>query len=265
MSIDQNLVAGWEPKAMQFEQIGGRTYARFDTLSRMPGLRHAFSMRPLDVSARSDDQATLRDANRRQMARDLGLDAEQLCYCVQVHRTQIAIVDSPGPGRRVEDVDAIITSQPNVPVMTFSADCPLILAFDPVESVVGLVHASWRCTCAGATRRLIETMRSRFSCRPENIHAGIGPSAGPDQYEVKDDVYNSAAALENRDGLFRRVANRMYFDLWEANRSQLISSGVLAERIEIAAICTMSDSRFYSFRREGAGCGHFGLMAALSG
>ena len=249
---------------MLFDRIDCRTYARFDALSKLPGLRHAFSMRPLDVSARSDDRATMREANRRQMAVDLGLDADRICYCVQVHRTEIALIDTPGPGRRIENVDAIITNQPDVPVMTFSADCPLILAIDPKLRVLGLVHASWRCTCALSAMRLIETMRLRFNCRPENIHAGIGPSAGPDEYEVKDDVIAAAAELENRERCFRRIEGRSYFDLWEANRGQLVSAGVPAERVEVAGICTMSDPRFYSFRREGAGCGHFGLMAALA-
>lgn len=249
---------------MHFDRIDGRTYARFDALGKMSGLRHAFSMRPLDVSARSDDRAALRDANRRQMAVDLGLDADRICYCVQVHRTDIALIDSPGPGRRIENVDAVITNQPDIPVMTFSADCPLILAFDTKARVVGLVHASWRCTCALAAKSLIETMCSRFNCRPENIHAGIGPSAGPDQYEVKDDVIAAAASLDSRDRCFKRIEGRTYFDLWEANRCQLVAAGVRAERIEVAGICTMTDSRFYSFRREGAGCGHFGLMAAIA-
>lgn len=247
---------------MLIEEIGGRTYARFESLARVAGLVHAFSMRPQDVSARTDERAPLRDANRRQMASDLGIAGERLCYCVQVHRTDIAIIDSPGTGRRIENVDAIMTNQPGVPIMTFSADCPLILAYDSVQGVVALVHASWRCTCAHATRQLIETMKSRFGCRPENVFAGIGPSAGPDQYEVKDDVFVAAAELGNRERFFRRSEGRMFFDLWEANRIQLISSGVLADRIEVAGICTMSDPRFYSFRREGAGCGHFGLMAA---
>lgn len=57
----------------------------------------------------------------------------------------------------------------------------------------------------------------------------------------------------------------MYFDLWAANRAQLIATGVRSERIETAGVCTMCDRElFFSFRREGANCGHFGLLAALT-
>lgn len=245
-------------------QIAGRRYAQFDRLLDVPGLVHAFSTRPDDVSARTDGRSTERDARRRRMASDLGFDADKLCYCVQAHRTELAIIDAPAAGRRMEDFDAVVTDQPGVPIMTFSADCPLILAFDPLRRVVGLVHASWRCTCAFATRQLIDTMRQRFGCDPGRMLAGIGPSAGPEQYEVKQDVFDAAVDLPGREQLFIRRGERMYFDLWAANRAQLENSGVRGENIETAGICTMTDTElFYSFRREGAGCGHFGLMAGL--
>jgi copper oxidase (laccase) domain-containing protein len=130
--------------------------------------------------------------------------------------------------------------------------------------VVGLVHASWRCTCALATRQVIETMRARFGCDPGRMLAGIGPSAGPERYEVKQDVFDAARDLLDRERFFIRRGECLYFDLWAANRAQLEVAGVQPKNIETAGVCTMTDTeRFYSFRREGAGCGHFGLMAGL--
>lgn len=252
---------------MIFIERGGRRYAQFERLAAEPGLVHAFSTRPQDVGARSDDRAAERAARRRAMALDLGLSPRRLCYCVQVHETAQALIDAPTAARRIEGVDAIITDQPDTPVMSFSADCPLVLVYDPLCRVVGLVHSSWRCTVAFSTRKLVETLRTRFGSRPHDLRAGVGPSAGPERYEVKQDVYDAAAALPDRDALFRRFAGgRMCFDLWEANRRQLVDAGLRAENIEIAGICTMSEQeRFYSFRREGPGCGHFGLMAGLCG
>lgn len=250
---------------MRLTHIADRRYAQFERLADVGGLVHAFSTRPDDVSARTDARSAERDARRRQMAADLGFDAARLCYCVQAHRTELAIIDAPAPGRRLEDYDAVITDQPSVPIMTFSADCPLILAFDPLRRVVGLVHASWRCTCAFATRQLIETMQRRMACDPLRILAGIGPSAGPGQYEVKKDVFDAAVDLPQRARFFIRRGERMFFDLWAANRAQLEAAGLRGENIETAGICTMTDTElFYSFRREGAGCGHFGLMAGMA-
>ena len=38
-------------------------------------------------------------------------------------------------------------------------------------------------------------MQERFGCKPSALHAGVGPSAGPERYEVQDDVFQAAANL----------------------------------------------------------------------
>lgn len=150
--------------------------------------------------------------------------------------------------------------------MTFSADCPLLLVYGSSPAVLGVAHASWRCTVAAIARRLVDFMSGALHCAPSTLRAGIGPSAGPCCYEVKEDVHQAAAGLPARETLFEKRDGRVYFDLWRANREQLLAAGLLAENIEIAGICTMCRTDlFYSFRREGSGCGHFGLMAALCG
>ena len=106
--------------------------------------------------------------------------------------------------------------------------------------------------------KLIDLMISRFGSTPPALNAGIGPSAGPENYEVKDDVYRAAAGLPERERFFIKRDGRMYFDLWSANRAQLELAGIPADQIELAGICTMSRTDiFYSYRREGTGCGHF--------
>lgn len=250
---------------MHLFSIGAARYAQFERLRHAAGLMHAFTTRPDDVSARSDALAPQRAARRARMARDLGFDPARLAWCVQVHDTRLAQVDArhaPGP---LEGFDALLTDLPATPLMTFSADCPLLLVHDPVRRAVGLAHASWRCTVARMAALLIERMRAAFGCDPARLLAGIGPSAGPCCYEVREDVRAAAADLPDHDALFPRRNGRMYFDLWEANRRQIAASGVPDSQIEVACFCTMCRTDvFYSFRREGPGCGHFGLMAGLA-
>lgn len=243
---------------MEFVEVAGRRYAQFDRLRARAGLLHAFSTRPTSVSARPTQEAA---ANRAQMAADWQFDAMRLRYCVQIHRPNIAHVTHDTPPGMLEDTDAAFTDVPAAPLMCFSADCPLVLAYDPCRRAVGVAHASWRCTVAEITRQLIERMQAELGCRAADMCAGIGPGAGPESYEVQDDVYRAASALPDREACFRHRDGRLYFDLWAANRGQLSRAGVPAENIEIAGICTMtSNDVFYSFRREGKGCGHFALL-----
>jgi hypothetical protein len=198
------------------------------------------------------------------MARDLGFDPDRLRCCVQVHETRIHVATADSPSR-VEGVDAIATGEPALPLMCFSADCPLILLYAPRRRVVALAHSSWRCTVAGIIPGLIRTLQEVYGVRPEELYAGIGPSAGPQQYEVQEDVYQAASGLPNRERHFPRRDGRMFLDLWSACHAALAAAGVPGGQIECARTCTMTDNDvFYSFRREGAGCGHFGLMAGLA-
>lgn len=249
---------------MRFRQIESRRYAQFERLAAVPGLTHAFSTRPEDVSARTDARAAERAAARSQFVCDFGFDPARLTHTVQSHEPNLVHVIAQTAGR-LENVDGLYTTEPQKPLMTFSADCPLVLVYDPARRALGMAHASWRCTVACITGRLIERMRAELGARPEECLAGVGPSAGPEAYEVREDVYEAAHALPDRDSLFAHREGRMFFNLWEANRRQMISSGLRPSNIEIAGYCTMSHTDiFFSFRREGAGCGHFGLLAGLS-
>lgn len=249
---------------MQFVTIQGRRYAQFERLAHAAGLVHAFCTRPEDVSTRTDADSAARAERRRCMAADLGLDARRLCYCRQIHQTGLTVIEEPRQFGLLEDSDAVTTALPDVPLMTFSADCPLILVYDPRRRVLGLAHASWRCTVASMAAQLVNTMCQRFGCAADDLLAGIGPGAGACCYAVGADVYEAAADLPERDQVFERRDGRMYFDLWRANRVQLLASGVRADNIETAGLCTLGHNDvFFSYRREGPGCGHFGLMAAL--
>lgn len=249
---------------MIFVERNGRRYGQFPQFAELDGLVHAYTTRPLDVSFRADDRRAERTANRNQALTDWGLPADTLRYCEQVHADRLAIVTTETPAGPLADCDGAATATPGVPLMSFSADCPLVLFFDPVQRAVAVVHASWRCTVGGLVTRMVDLLRTTYGTRPEQLHVGIGPGAGPTQYEVQDDVYQAAATLPQRDACFRRTDGRMTFDLWTASTQLLVAAGVPVTRIAVAGICTMSRTDvFYSFRREGRGCGHFGLLAAV--
>lgn len=247
---------------MHFHETAGRRYAQFDRLRSIAGLVHAFSTRPHDMSAGS---AAVTPPARRTMAADWGLDPDHLHCCQQVHETGLIIVAADRPAGVLPQCDGAATAAPGVALMAFSADCPLVLVYDPARPAVGVAHASWRCTVAQIGPRLVDLMGAELGCRPENMLVGIGPGAGPCCYEVQADVYEAARDLPSRDRHFQRRNGRLYFDLWSANRAQLLAAGVPADHIEIAGICTMCRTDlFYSYRREGDASGHFALLAATT-
>ncbi|MBL8879433.1 MAG: laccase domain-containing protein [Phycisphaerales bacterium] len=252
---------------MRFIMHDGRRYAQFETFD-VPGLTHAFSTRPDDLSARMDAHRASRSRSREAMLADFGLDPQRLHYCVQAHEPLILIAGASTPFGAHEKFDALITVEPHAALMNFSADCPLLLIYDLRQGIIAQAHASWRCSVARIAQLVIERLKAEFGSAPGDLLAGVGPSAGPCCYEVKEDVRAAAATagLKNLDLIFPRRDGRMFFDLWSANVSQLTEIGIDRQKIEIAGICTMCrNDLFFSFRREGAGCGHFCLMSAISG
>ena len=145
--------------------------------------------------------------------------------------------------------------------MGFSADCPLILAADPSGPAVGMAHASWRGTVKGIAARLIEAMGAEFGTDPAGAVACIGPAAGPCCYEVGPEVRRAAdRALGPMAGRFFREGGggRYLFDLWAANRDQLLRAGLADCNVHTAGICTICrNDLFPSYRVEGDAAGRF--------
>jgi len=169
-----------------------------------------------------------------------------------------------GRSSAVRFVDGLVTNRPGVPLILMSADCPLVCAYDPEHRVIGAVHSSWQGTVAHATTQMIRVMQQSFGSNPAAILAAISPSAGPCCYEVGEEVRRIARSkLAETDRYFPQQGGRMTFDLWAANRQQLLDAGVAPKHVETAGLCSMCDSRFWSHRRDGADAGRSALFIAI--
>ncbi len=212
-----------------------------------------------------DDAARVRENRSRSFAA-LGLTLDSLFDVWQVHSADAAFAQAPrGPGEDYQKADIILTDRPEVTLYMRFADCVPIMLHDPRRGVVGLAHAGWLGTVRGAASAAICAMTERYGSKPADILAGIGPSIGPDHYEVGPEVVAqvqqafgqaASALVEARNG-------RTYLDLWAANRVQLEGAGV--HQIEVSGICTACHlDDWYSHRAEKGRTGRFGALLALS-
>jgi len=244
---------------------------QFENLSREKSLVHGFTTKPWNLAPHRGAEAEWAVERRRILCEALGADFEKLTSPAQVHGAEILCVEDDDIGRgrlgrptAVPFVDGLITDRSGVPLILLSADCPLVLAYDPRRMALGIVHASWLGTVAGITTRMIEQMQKCFGCRPGDLRAAIAPSAGPDRYEVGPEVRRIfLTRWADADDYLRPHGEKFMLDLWTANRRQLTACGVPDERIECAGLCSISDERFWSHRRDGAAAGRSALIAAL--
>ena len=183
----------------------------------------------------------------------------------QVHDSRIALIDKPGLTREdLEGYDAFITALPGVAIGVRTADCVPVLLYDPVRQIAAAVHAGWKGTALHIVCKTISKMAARFGCLPKDLRAVIGPSIGPDSFQVGEEVverFRAAGFPMEVIWSFRGesdgspMSGGHHIDLWKANRWLLESSGVPSSNIQTVGIDTFTDTSFFSARREGTKCG----------
>ena len=158
------------------------------------------------------------------------------------------------------DGDALVSNEPGLALAVMVADCVPILIVDPVAGAAAAVHAGWRGTCARVLVAAVEAMEREFGTNPADLIAAIGPSVGPDDYEVGESVveaFEQAGHDEHDlDRWFLRSFAKPHLDLWRANGDQLLASGLTADRLYICRLSTVSHPDvFDSYRVDGEKAG----------
>jgi YfiH family protein len=252
------VTSGWT-----WHERDGVGYWRVEALEAAAGCLAAFSSRSggvssgphatLNLGGRGDRPDNVAE-NRRRFARAARFDPALLATARQVHGDRVAEVVAPGSAGEADALWTRVTG----PVLTvFVADCVPVFLADPVGRAAALVHAGWRGSAAGVTRRALDALL-RAGADPARIVAAIGPSAGPCCYEVDEPVM----ARFSREVLRPARAGHARLDLWQENRRQLVAAGVPPDRVHVAGICTICRPDLL-FSHRGAGGGPTGHMAAV--
>lgn len=247
------------------------------------GVRHGFSTRRGGVSAAPWDTLNLRtgcgdsqahlEENYRRLCGAVGVSAERTVLARQVHETTVrrCTADDAGKGlfrERDYTADALITDQPELPLVVFSADCGILLLHDPVRRAVGAVHAGWRGCAGGLPEKAVRAMAEAYGSRPGDIRAALGPCIGPCCFETDGDVPAAMAAALGAaaEPFLERRGAKYHVDLAGLNRLWLQNAGVAPEHIDACGLCTACrPDLFWSHRRMGEARGVQGAVIALCG
>ncbi|HVP20811.1 MAG TPA: peptidoglycan editing factor PgeF [Anaerolineaceae bacterium] len=203
--------------------------------------------------------------NRARIFEAAGRKVDSLYDVWQIHSNHVICTEAPrGLDTPPIKADAIITDRPEVTLYMRFADCVPIFLYDPEHRVAGIVHAGWKGTVNKIAKDAVEAMHVRYKTDPSQVLAGIGPSIGPDHYEIGPDVKllvdaafqaDAVQIIQSADGLTK-------LDLWKANTLVLNEVGV--KEIEAAGICTACNTNdWFSHRAEHGKTGRFGAIFAL--
>ena len=183
----------------------------------------------------------------------LGFTLDDLIATRQTHSDIVRVVtkqDHRGPFHRgYPECDGIVTNDPGVALLIYTADCTPLLFHDPVTGAVGAAHAGWRGTAAAIGAKTVEAMVRAYGCKPEDIRAAIGPNIGFCCFETDSDVPEAmiAAFGEEAEQFIRAAGDKYYVNLKEINSLSLRRAGI--RHIEISTDCTVCQChRFWSHR-----------------
>src|SRR5581483_2853643 len=126
------------------------------------------------------------------------------------------------------------------------ADCLPVLLCDGDATAVAIAHAGWRGLSAG----VIEAAVAAMPVPAGALMAWLGPAIGAGAYEVGTEV---RGAFLGRDpgastAFSPRGEGKFLADLAHLARRRLAACGV--GRVYGSGLCTATDPRFFSFRRD---------------
>lgn len=200
---------------------------------------------------RDGDDPTAALEYRRRLRETLPLPSEPR-WLRQVHGTTVVIE----PDQDLPEADAAVSSASGVVLAILTADCLPVLFCNEDGSEIAAAHAGWRGLSAGVLEATVATMHSPS----DRILAWLGPAAGPEAYEIGEEVHDAFLAHDPRAeaAFVPTQPGHWHVDLYALARQRLADAGVA--KVFGGGLCTISDpQRFYSYRRDQS----TGRMASL--
>jgi YfiH family protein len=216
----------------------------------------------LNLGLSVDDEPDRVLENRRRLCAAAGIALERLVVPGQVHGTELAWVGEAEAGRGavasetvIREHDGLLTATPGLGLAISYADCvPVVIIADgDAGPALATVHAGWRGMIAG----IVGLAAAELGRRGRLIAAAVGPSIGPCCFGVDEELRRRFEAR------FPGSAGAGTVDLWRCARQELECAGVPAGEISVAGICTSSDGRFFSHRRDHGATGRHLAIAWL--
>ena len=191
-------------------------------------------------------------ANRKLITRKMG--PAPLVFLNQVHGDTITVLKKESHDlsnlfeieKQAYQADAAITDMKGVFLVIQVADCQSVMLYDPYKKVIANIHSGWRGSVLDIIGKCVDKMVLEFSCRPENLLAGISPSLGPccsEFIHYKEELPEHLWKYKQKD--------KDFFDFWAVSQDQIMEKGIKKENIRNMEICTKCRTDlFYSFRGE---------------
>lgn len=258
---------------------GGLAYLRIPAFEDSGMVKHCFTTRiggvsqgiynSLNTSDDKEDPVENVHRNLELVCGAIDVDYRNLVFAVQTHEDNIRIVKESDSGKGISvpndinNTDGLMTNIPGIPLITFYADCVPLFFLDRKNKAIAVVHSGWKGTVLKIGAKTIRQMTETYGTKPEDCLVGIGPSIGPECFEVGPEVAQEFKdSFDNWNEFIKPFGiDKFKIDLWKANKLMLMDMGIPEKNITISGFCTKcNEDLFFSYRRDK---GKTGSMSAI--
>jgi copper oxidase (laccase) domain-containing protein len=210
-------------------------FETFSALDALPTVRAVFLQRVPGLDVKTDRETALkRLAGIQREALDaVGFSDIRLAKASQVHSANVVRISSTDTFP-IPDCDSLITTERNLCLGIYVADCAAVYVADRHGRGIGLAHSGRKGTELGIVPKTIAAVCEATGADPQDLIVQISPCIRPPHYEV-----DFAAEI----------------------RTQTAEAGV--QEIHDCMSCTGSNvAKYYSYRKEERQTGR--LLAAMA-
>lgn len=166
--------------------------------------------------------------NRQRLSRELNMPLENWVLPWQKHTNHIARVTSEDKGKGAFDkntsimnVDAIYTTEPNILIGVFTADCLGILVVDESTPCICAIHSGWKGTTLEITSKCLQELFQKKLIHPESCHVYFSPSIQYDSLEVGMEVVQQIQKI--------RIDTKSFIKYMPNNKAYIDNQGINIE------------------------------------
>lgn len=193
----------------------------------------------------NDPQGVLE--NRHQLEKET-IPLNRWALAWQKHTDQFYRVTRKDIGKGAYDkdtsilnVDALYTTEPEILIGVFTADCLGILAFDSTTPCVCTIHSGWKGTVQKITYKTIAHLIQKQLLHPQTTQVFFGPSLQFDSLEIGQDVITQIQAMDMNTVPFLKPISeqKALFDNQGLNIQMLRDLGIPSENIHPSSYDTL--------------------------
>jgi copper oxidase (laccase) domain-containing protein len=210
-------------------------FETFPALDALPRVRAVFLQRVPGLDVKTDRETALQRlvGIQREALDALGFEEMQLAKASQIHSAKVKRI-SGSDTFPVPDCDALVTTESNLCLGVYVADCAAVFVADRHGRGIALAHSGRKGTELGIVPKTIAALCEATGADAQDLIVQISPCIRPPNYEV-----DFAAEI----------------------LSQAAEAGV--REIHDCGTCTASNlQKYYSYRKEHGQTGR--LLAALA-